>query len=371
MKKVILYGIQNKHLRAKVANYLSDEFKILGISDSYLNKDNLQAERFIKPDDISAHEYDYILILSERENVQEEIREKLTKLNVKKDKIIVPRLLLLKNADFIPDLKKEITDKVEQTDITYEAAMMGLSYSLRGIDFEKLCLKCIDFSWHGMDLYYNYKLLGLLLAENCNKLNIQTFIMMFPFYYLNYDMSKSLYQFLSGQIFACRGFGDWHNAGSAPNYSIREYLICEKLFGKKFWKYKNWKKVTGEYTNTLKMDKIELSEIWKKNYKETCKENKKLIKKILEMLKGRKIIFIIPPIFMELIKESDLDYFYSMKKYFLGFLKEQQLKYQFEIFDFSCRINDASCFSDYSHLNEKGRTEFTDLVNHYLSQSCI
>lgn len=257
------------------------------------------------------------MILSEKEKNQEEIRDKLIKL-CNKDSIIVPRLLLLRNADFIPDLKDEIINKIKKK--SYEAAVMGLSYSLRGIDFERLCLKSIDFSWHGLDLYYNYKQLELLLDKS--ELNIQTFIMMFPYYYLNYDMSSSLYQFSTGQIFACRGFQDWHNARFVSNSSIQEYLISEEIFGEKFWKYKKWKKVSGGYESVLKMDKVELPKIWKRFHKGTCKENENLLQKILEMLKDRNIIFVIPPIFIETIKENDLEYFYIMRKYFLGYLKK-------------------------------------------------
>lgn len=364
MKKVILYGIQNAELRAKVNNYLADGYEISGISDSFLDRDHLQEEHYIKPNEISSYEYDYVLILSEKEKNQGEIRDKLIELNVNKDSIVVPRLLLLRNADFIPDLNKEIINKIEKNDIAYEAAVMGLSYSLRGIDFERLCLKSIDFSWHGLDLYYNYKQLELLLDKD--ELNIQTFIMVFPYYYLNYDMSSSFYQYSTGQIFACRGFQDWHNARYASNSGIQEYLISEEMFGEKFWKYKKWKKVSGGgYESVLKMDKVELPKIWKMFYKDTCKENENLLQNILKMLKGRNIIFVIPPIFLEIIQKNDLDYYYAMRKYFLDFLKKMQVKYEFNIVDFSEKIKDLRYFSDYCHLNELGKSEFTNLLNQY------
>ena len=64
------------------------------------------------------------------------------------------------------------------------------------------------------------------------------FLMVFPHYYLNYDMSKSIYQFSFGQIFVCRGFRDRHNA-KASFKNINEYLISEELFGKKLGEYMN------------------------------------------------------------------------------------------------------------------------------------
>lgn len=95
----------------------------------------------------------------------------------------------------------------------------------------------MDFSRHGLDLYYNYKFLEHLLGMKNSK-SMDIFLMVFPHYYLNYDMSKSIYQFSFGQIFACRGFRDWHNAKASLNKNINEYLISKEMFGKN-WEYMN------------------------------------------------------------------------------------------------------------------------------------
>lgn len=319
MKKVIIYGIRNAKLRFKVINYLSDDFEVLGVSDSFLDKDILQKETYIKPCNIKLYEFDYVLILAEKEKTQKEIKNKFIRLSISEEKIIVPRLLLQENLNFIPDLKKEIIDKLKNN-IAYNTTVMGLSYSLRGIDFDKILLKCLDFSWHGLDLYYNYKLLELLLSKK-NAEDIENFFLVFPFYYLNYDMSKSLYQFSSGQIFACRGFQDWHNAKTVLDTNIKEYLICQEMFGEKFWKYKNWKKISGIYESAVSMDEVELPKIWKTLYQDTWEENKKILIDIFEMLKTKRIILIIPPILTEVIKPSDMKYFFDMKKCFMNFFR--------------------------------------------------
>lgn len=363
MKKIILYGVRNKKLRSQIVNYLSNDYQILGVSDSFFHKDIIQEEIFIKPCNINTYIYDYILICSEKQSVQAEITNKLLKLNIDENRIIVPRLLLQDDTECIPDLKREIIYKTK--DNTINTIVMGLSYSLRGIDFRRFKLKSVDFSWHGLDLYYNYKLLTSFLNKS-SKDNIKTILLVFPFYYLNYDMSKSLYQFSSGQILACRGFKDWHNADTVPDKKIKEYLISDQLFGKKFWRYKNWKKVSEINESEIGGEEIELPQTWKKIYNETCTENEVIMENILSLLENKRILFIIPPIFTKAIKIQDLIWFNQMKKYFLCFLQHLKQRYMFEIFDFSEEIKDHTCFYDYEHLNEKGRLQFTKILNQYL-----
>lgn len=362
MKKVIIYGVKNAGLRAWVRNYLSDKCEMIGVSDSHIDKDVLQGETFIHPFDIHLYPFDYIIILSEREQIQLEIRKRLIELNVEENKIIVPRLLLQKNTEFIPDLKKEIIDSINNND-NLDSVVMGLSYSLRGIDFKRLSLNALDFSWHGLYLYYNYKSLEVLSCKKDIR-KIRTALLVFPFYYFNYDMSKSLYQFTTGQIFACRGFEDWHNAAHVPNQDIYEYLVCDKLFGDKFWKYKNWKKISEINESIMEGEgEIKLPGSWKHFYQETWKENEKIMQSILERLKNARILIIVPPIYADIIEKDEMKYFNKMQEKFLFSLKQFQSTFEFEIYDFSQKINDISCFYDYTHLNEKGRLKFTEIIN--------
>lgn len=77
MKKIICYGINNRNLRRSVKNYLSDQFEVIGYSDSFNIEDNLQGEYFIALDKIVKCEYDYILVLSEDSIKQQEIIQTL------------------------------------------------------------------------------------------------------------------------------------------------------------------------------------------------------------------------------------------------------------------------------------------------------
>lgn len=366
MAKIIVYGVKNARLRAWVRNYLSDKFEIIGVSDSFIDRDVLQGETFIHPFDIHLYQFDYIIILAEREHIQLEIRKRLIDLHIEENKIIVPRLFLQNNIDFIPDLKKEIIDRVNDNN-NIDSVVMGLSYSLRGIDFNRLSLNALDFSWHGLDLYYNYKSLEVLLC-NIDIRTINTALLVFPFYYFNYDMSRSLYQFTTGQILACRGFQDWHNAAFVQNQEIYDYWICDKLFGEKFWKYRNWKKISEKNESIMAGGGVKLPGLWKNFYQDTWKENEKIMKNILGQMKNIRILFIIPPVYVDVIEKEEIKFFDKMKERFLFSIKKFQPEYEFEIYDFSQEISDISCFYDFTHLNEKGRLKFTEIINGCLEE---
>lgn len=292
MKKIILYGIANREIRVKIQSYISEHCKLIGISDSIHTEDYLQGMKYIYPDDIVNYSFDYIIIQAEKENTQKEIVEMLQRKGIKRDKIVVPRLFCVPGIDFIPDLKKDLLNEIE-TKKQADSICLGLSYSLRGIDFNKLCLECIDCSWHGLDLYYCYK-----IAECFQKKRFKTTLLVFPYYYFNYDMSLSEYQFNTGQIMACRGFEDWHNANYSHNSTIRDYLASMEFFGKKFWENRIWKREIPKNENVIEYVKEELPQVWKKNYKKTIEENKDIFELLVKKLRHMRIILIIPPIFL-------------------------------------------------------------------------
>lgn len=364
MKKIICYGIKNCELRRKVGLFLSKEFEIIGYSDSYATEDNLQGEHFISPFEISQYEYDYVLVLSVDGIKQQEIKQALAQEGVRPESIIIPRLLYNGEAYFTPDLKKEIFEKARNE---YYGVILGLSYSLRGIDTRKLKKSFIDFSWHGLDIYYNWISLKFFL-DNYNG-NIQKAFLVFPYYYFNYDMSSSFYQFNTAQILALHAYEDWHNANNSFDDRIRDYLKCFELFGEKFWEQVNWKKYCPKNTKVIDNKFSDLNEIWKKEYIKTQKENYEIMQNILNMLsqKKTKIYIIIPPILKSYINKSEWLYYESTRNYFYYLMNELNSKYVFEVLDYSELFNlQPQFFYDYEHLNEVGRQEFTKTLNDLL-----
>lgn len=280
------------------------------------------------------------------------------------ENIVVPRLLYNEEAYFVPNLKTEIFKNISNE---YSGVVLGLSYSLRGIDFGKLKSKFIDFSWHGLDIYYNWVSLKYFL-DNYDGM-IQEAFLVFPYYYFNYDMSRSFYQFDTAQILALHGYNDWHNANISSDDRIRDYLKCFELFGDKFWKQVNWKKYCPKNYKEKDSNFVRLSDIWKQEYKSTKKENYTIMQNILEMLKMKKIktYIIVPPILKNYINEEDLIFYESNKGYFYFIVNKLNEKYKFELLDYSEIYNSKpQLFYDYEHLNESGRQEFTTVLNDLL-----
>jgi hypothetical protein len=280
----------------------------------------------------------------------------LYKHGVPKEKIIRPRLLWLSGYEYIPDLKDELLKTSGNGIANY---CFGLSYSLRGIDFKQLKVPFIDCSWHGADLYYMNKCVQINAKK---QLGGGTAMFVMPYYWFNYDMSMSEYQFESGQVFAFRGFQDFHNAVKMDSLLINDYLVSFELFGEKLWKNIVWKKeipINRSYIN-LEMKQC-LSNIWKKRYSNTIEENLCIFSDMLKLFKRR--ILIVPPIAKECIDENDLQFFNSMKNSFYSCMESFT---NVELYDFSENIKDMNCFYDYEHLNELGRQEFSRIVNNIL-----
>ena len=238
--------------------------------------------------------------------------------------------------------------------VKFDTVICGLSYSMCGIERSKLRTRAIDYSWHGLDLYYNY----LSLLE---KYDYKYVLMVFPYYYLNYDMSLSEYQFETGQIYACRGFLDWHNAEKSESKVIYDHLVCNKLFGKKYWQYANWKKEYPVNKHVVSNEKVGLTNIWKNINIQTYQENIKILENLVALLAGTKMYIIVPPMYKNGIRDVDLHYIQCMKENFYRGLS--MIKGEFKLYDFSEEFEESSLFYDYGHLNEEGRLRFTEIIN--------
>ncbi len=354
-KKIIIYGISNTKLRSMAISYLDDDYEILGVSDSFLHEDVLQNEQFISPNHIINCSFDYIVLLIWDEEKRKKVLSYLQFIGIERSKIVEPVLFLLNQPEYIPNLIEEIYSIKEKS---IETLVMGLSYSLRGLDYSMFYGGIIDLSWHGQDLYYNLKLYSELKKNKELHDSIKTILMVFPYYYFNYDMSLSLYQYSSGQIFANRGLQDWHNAINGSD-DVKEYIKCQKLFGNKFWKNKRWRKVQPDNYNIALDEKVTLDDIWKKIYEDTWRENILIFYEFIKIT-NKNVLVVIPPVLLHCIKDKEFVYYNEMKTRFYRVLEE--CSDRIEIYDFSDAINDNSLFYDYEHLNNSGRLAFTELL---------
>ena len=330
---------------------------MIGVSDSFYDSDVIQGERFISGPEIPKEQFDYIILGIKDRDKRETVKKKLVEYGVDNDRIIGPGILALDAPEFIPDMRVNIQGAAES--MNPSVLIMGLSYSLRGINAAKL--DGLDLSWHGQDLYYNLKWLDKL-KKNHEELygRLEKIILVIPYYYFNYDSSVSAYQYETGQIYVNRSLYDYHNAFSCINESIRDHLITNSLFGESFWRGKCWRPFWEGTDSVINLnEKAELLNIWKKTYHNTILENKQLIIKMVQENKEKEIILVIPPVFLKALREDELRYFDQMKKHFFNIIEDVG---NIRLIDCNNSIVEESFFSDYEHLNNMGRDCFTSIL---------
>lgn len=353
MEKVIIYGISNIELRRSAEHFLDgDRFEIIGYSDTYYPFDWIDGGEFIQPGKIMQTEYDYIIVANT--SSFDIIKKSLVDMGVPEDKIVPTSILLwgspvksnedvCKRVDYYNRLK-------EQRD----AIVCGLSYSWRGIIYDELGLSTYNLSASGLDMYYN-----LRLIEKCNPNVIngcKYCFLVFPYYYFNYDMSRSLGQYTSGQIMQIMGLKDWHNANKTKG-SI-EYINMFRLFGRKIMSYYNIAK--PEYINRS-YKKIgaggTLDRIWHGRYENTYEENEKIFNQLIETLNNKQIILVIPPVLYDYLGIESRRAFADKKEQFYSALNSY--KDCITIWDYATEYGSEKLFDSLDHLNYQGAKVFT------------
>lgn len=90
MKKVILYGIRGL-LRKEIEQYLSDEYEIIGYSDSaaeYQHCRWIDFKQFFSKKVLKTIEFDYCIITTKTRETAKEIKDMLLSEGVDKNKIL-------------------------------------------------------------------------------------------------------------------------------------------------------------------------------------------------------------------------------------------------------------------------------------------
>lgn len=365
MKKVILYGVRHVELRRDIEHFLDDCYEIIGYSDTYYTSDVLDGKQFIPPEKLPNTEFDYIIPLSFKEKILADMRLNLIGQGVSPEKIIWPTMFLHQGketmqADLIQDIDKRYQGE--------EGLIFGLSYSLRGIFEKKLRPVFYDCSWHGLDLYYNYRIFQYIRRQGLLS-KIKFALLVFPYYYFNYDMSKSMYHYREGQMFALRGLGDWHNYQQMPGTS--DYVANYRMFGRKmsefyhFFKYEQHNR--GIYQG--KEGEAELSHLWRREYSATIAENTALFAAFSRELAETEIIpvLVIPPYYVKGISLASMESVRKRKQEFYRIAETTGMG----IFDFFDIFADRrELFADLTHLNSNGAEAFTELINQTVLQEC-
>ena len=358
--KVLIYGVFSIEVRRKIENFLCDDCSIIGYSDSFLKKDVLDNKNFINPGEIKNSGADYIVLSVNDYKTAISIKTNLVKTGIDPSSIIIPRLLM--DSSFC--YQKDLVNEIDETDLSKKSVLIfGLSYSLRGIIKDLLCVDSFDYSWHGLDLYYNLKLLEY--SSNVHLLNNKLAILCFPYYYFNYDMSAAQYQYDSGQILSISRLDDYHNA-DYQNTNVKNHIVSFQLFSDRFMKYYNARENCFVFNKIDQATKREQpTHVWSKMHIETIEENKVLfglfIKKLKKISNTERIIVVVPPFFLNGIKY--LHDIYKMRELFYDIIG----KYDIPVYDYIDICDDPCMFSDATHLNYRGAMMFTNMISELIA----
>lgn len=363
MKKIVIYGVARIELRQDIENFLDDDYKIIGYSDAYFTSSGIDGVNFIKPHELCKHDFDYVLLASYEEKTWVSMRQSLFENGIPEEKIIEPIIFLKRNAE------KAQFDIIEDIKYNYKGGyglIYGLSYSRLGIQKKSLKKYFYDCSLPGLDLYYNFCIFSYIVKQQL-LLDTKIALLVFPYYYFNYDMSRSLAQYTSGQIFSVYQLDDWHHYQQVSGGM--NYITNYKMFGKKIAKTycSRWVDIEKSIVYSGEDGTAALDKIWFAEYEETMNENKRLFLEFCLSLKRNGInpILVIPPLYLQGLDLASVKAFEQKKKQFYHVVGEtEKIVGAIKIFDYADKFaKQAELFRDLTHLNTTGREVFTKMIN--------
>lgn len=358
VRRIILYGVRHVELRRDIEFFLDDGYEISGYSDSYYTCDVLDGKRFILPEALCGTEFDCVLPLSFKETVLADMKSGLIERGVPPEKIIWPTMFLHQGkeamqADLIADIETRYQGE--------KGLIFGLSYSLRGIFEKRLVPAFYDCSWHGLDLYYNYRIFQYMRRKGLLS-RVKVAILVFPYYYFDYDMSRSMYHYREGQMFALRGLDDWHNYRRLPG--AFDYVENYRMFGKKWSDFYHFHRYEQQNRSVYsgRDGEAELDGIWRQVHPETVAENQKLFADFSRELAETGItpVLVVPPYFVKGLSQSSMEAVEKKKREFYRVIEAGKMRI-FDCFDLFADYREF--FADLTHLNSAGAGAFTDMIN--------
>lgn len=273
--------------------------------------------------------------------------------------------------DFCANMVRYLSDE------DYQGIITGLSYLQFGMDANLLNHKFGNLANPGQDIYFDYELFKWAFRNNQNIQYCITGISPYSFWY---DLSKSKQSnFRALHYIPYVGNAHYHPNDELYRYMydtqnvlIKQilknnylYLLLEchyLLTGNNFLVEKTDKFDEMILTEDQRNDNIiEINKLFHKPYKQTFFENIQIFEKYMQFTYEHNIstLVILPP-----YSKLMLDYIPDkMENETLRVLKKLQLKYDFELVDFT-RDKDFcdEHFYDFSHLNIWGKKLLTEKI---------
>lgn len=324
MNKVIVCGLRDIETLRAIEYFLDDDYQIAGYCDIYLPHININKPgKIYSLDQLNTLSFNYIVLASFNNKHLSEMVRALNIFGYNKN-IIVPYILRPNSSE---KTQEDIVRKINGSKENFFGIILGLSYSLSGIEKESLSQKFFDFSWRGQDMYYNFQLLNY--AFKIGKFtDVKQALLVFPYYYFDYDQSRSYAQYESGQIFGVHALNDWHNAHKIKgNFGmVANCIINYQMFGRKianYYSYENVGKNYSVYQGEYKSGKLPKG--FFRDFADTEKENRIVFQNLIKTLVAHRIdpILIIPPLFIEALDSESYNRLEIIKNKFYSIVRTE------------------------------------------------
>ena len=366
MKKVVVYGVRKLEIRRYIDHFLDESYEIIGYTDGHYTRDILDGKTFIPLEELSKWSFDFVLVCASSSSAQAEIKRSLKVLGVPPEKIVRPLMLLGKGYE------KELTDLIADIEKNYHPGqnlIFGLSYSAEGVIEKKLNRPFYNCSSSGMDIYGNLRICEYMAKNGSGGpiSAIETALFVIPYYYFDYDMSRTLDAYVYGRPFAMWRLDDWHHYLDVPG--AWEYVENYRMFGEKTVQYYHVPKRSQEFWNVYGAPDGTgiLGPLWFAEHESTVEENKELFVRFSQRAKsvGAALNVIVPPLYLRGLNSLSRDAFLRKKAKFYDILKTLEAETgAIPIYDYSDRFgNCRERFYNLDHLNMTGAKLFTEFIN--------
>ncbi|WP_252234909.1 D-alanyl-lipoteichoic acid biosynthesis protein DltD [Clostridium sp. CH2] len=355
---IIIFGTGSTAER--LSKNLNSNINILCYLDNDDKKwgNKFKGKLILEPKEINNLKYDYVVIASQ---FNSDIFSQLIKYGVSSCKIF-------EYLDFLNNVYNPFEYKInlfEQNYLDYEVLITGISYFVTGIDENILDKKGINFAFDSQDLYYDYSISKYLL-ENYNT-NIRYAIIGLNYYSFQYDLSlssmKDNIKLYYPKLKKSNNFDLKENNYNrlVINKNIaNKILIINNNNGK--YKLNNVLIPLAQQKNLYEVGRNQAELDCNKNYPQTVKKNKIILKKYLDLLKECNIAPII--VICPTSKYYYENFSERIRNEFFQIINEIKKEYDFQYIDyFKSKLFDDNMFYDVSHLTYEGGKKFTNILN--------
>ncbi len=357
--RVIIFGIYKFECRIKMENSFHDNVELIGYMDNFYNEKTFNYRPVINIYTLKDIEYDYILINSVRTDSIEEIYKQLHYGGgVKKEKIIRWYYYSYFGNDS-PIHRYQKFDKE-----IFDGFIFGMSHAVDGFLPHYFDKNIYRFCARGMDMFYHRSLVEYILKDNTNK---RYFMFELPYYIFNYETFHN--KFFKYRINYYKEIESIKNSNINDEnlYFLKEYEAYEKIFKSEIGDPQTSSEIpltNRDSVVRLDLDERIYEEFWDVN-SAAISRNKiyfnEIVRMIYEYNRDSKIaVVVFPHNIMEVNKLGNK--LTEVKQIFYDILNSYHN--EVELFDFFYIYKERpEFFKDWTHLNNKGAKEFTQMLN--------